>query len=158
MKKRIFHMFLTIALLLPIQIYAKVLVITHNYNRPEFISLQLNCFNKFLEDDFEYVVFNDAVDQNFINNINITCKQLGVQCIRVPQEGRPTAPAAAKDAFKTSIRHAQALQFSMNVIASQHDDIVMLIDNDINSLFKEEPSSIEDHNNKHLQRGLSDFM
>ena len=38
----------------------KILIITHNYNRPDFIEIQSATFKKFLQDDYEYVVFNDV--------------------------------------------------------------------------------------------------
>ena len=48
---------------------SKVLIITHAYNRPEFIPLQDITFKKFLKDDYEFVVFNDARDPKIKKDI-----------------------------------------------------------------------------------------
>ena len=112
--------------------YAKVLIITQNYNRPEFINLQIQCFNRFLEDDFEYVVFNDATEQYMADKISSICQENLIKCIRIPQDERPIAPQICEGKVSwASIRHAQALQFSIKHLAAMHNDLVMLIDNDI---------------------------
>ena len=46
----------------------------HNYNRPDFINIQQATFKKFLKDDYEYVVFNDATDQNLAQQYSDPCK------------------------------------------------------------------------------------
>ena len=43
-----------------LNVNAKVLLITHAYNQPEFIKWQDAALKKFLKDEYEYVVFNDA--------------------------------------------------------------------------------------------------
>ena len=41
----------------------KVLIFTYSYNKPEFIELQYKTFKKFLLDDHELIVFNDAIEK-----------------------------------------------------------------------------------------------
>lgn len=65
---------------------AKTLITTQAYNRPDFIEMQHKTFKKFVLDEYEYVVFNDAPDQHMANQITDTCNRLGIRCIRVPQE------------------------------------------------------------------------
>jgi len=119
-------------LLMLCQSKAKILIVTHNYNRPEFVSIQLQCFNKFLKDPFDYVVFNDAIDKKMVDKIDKACKSLGVPCIKVDQDKRPIQPPVRDEAVSwVSIRHAQVLRYSMDVLAAEHDDIVVFIDNDM---------------------------
>lgn len=62
----------------------KILIITHNFNRPDFIEIQHATFKKFLQDDYEYVVFNDATDSTLVQQINNICNKLQIEWIRVP--------------------------------------------------------------------------
>jgi len=130
-RQNIRYLLSILLLLFSCQLSAKILIITHNYNRPEFINIQLRSFNKFLKDDFDYIVFNDAVDKNMINKINCECNILGVRCIKVDQEKRPVAPTVGNKVVWASIRHAQVLRYSMDVLAAEYDDIVVFIDNDM---------------------------
>jgi hypothetical protein len=133
MKKQVFSLMTGVCLLLvPCYLKAKILIVTHNYNRPEFVSIQLQCFNKFLKDPFDYVVFNDALDKKMVDAIDKACKSLGVPCIKVDQDKRPPQPPVKNELVSwVSIRHAQVLRYSMDVLAAEHDDIVVFIDNDM---------------------------
>ncbi len=105
---------------------AQVLIITHSYNQPEFIEWQHKTFNKFLHDDFEFVVFNDAVDDTIAQLIIDVCMKLSVRCFRVPQENR------GLNAYSVpSRRHAEAAQYSMEMLGFNHDGIVMMVDSDM---------------------------
>ena len=42
----------------------KVLIFTFAYNHPDFIELQHQLFQKFLKDEYEFVVFDDSKKQN----------------------------------------------------------------------------------------------
>ena len=53
--------------------HAKVLVITHSYNRPDFIEIQHKTLKKSLKDEYEFVVFNDAKYANTRVAIEKTC-------------------------------------------------------------------------------------
>ena len=52
----------------------KILIITHAYNRPEFIEIQHLTFQKFLADEYEFVVFNDAPTDAMANQISKACQ------------------------------------------------------------------------------------
>lgn len=39
---------------------AKIRILTFHYNKPDFIEWQYKTFKRFLMDDFELIVFNDA--------------------------------------------------------------------------------------------------
>ena len=56
--------YILLFLLLSSQITAKVLLITHVYNRKDFIELHAKTLKAFLQDEYEYVVFNDTPQES----------------------------------------------------------------------------------------------
>jgi hypothetical protein len=106
-----------------------ILIITHQYNCPEFIEYQWKTFKKFLHDEYIYVVFNDAQDPRMAQLIADRCNTLGVQCLRIPQNNRCQIPHHLYSPAST--RHAQAIAYSMNEFGFHHDGIVMMIDSDM---------------------------
>lgn len=114
--------------------FGKVLIITHCYNRPEFIKIQKNTFHKFLLDDYEYVVFNDANNDSMANQIKSACEENQVHCIRVPQSihTQPYLPRDPGDNLqRANLRHANCVQFSLDTIGFNHDGIVCILDSDM---------------------------
>jgi len=124
---------LALILLLPLASAAEVLIITHNYNRADFIALQDKSFKKFLKDDYRFVVFNDATDKNKRKEINDTCEKLGIECIRIPQEihTRPYLSRPSNEPINASIRHAHVVMYSLDFLGFDHDDIVFIVDADV---------------------------
>ena len=113
---------------------AKLLIITHNYNQPTFIDLQYRTFKKFLIDEFEYVVFNDAIDANLACQIDTACNLLGIRCYRVPQKNRTPTNLKLdlnRGVFWAAARHAEAIRYSMETLAFNHPGLVMMIDSDM---------------------------
>lgn len=100
-----------------------LLIITHSYNEPEFIGLQEKTFKKFLKDPYEFVVFNDAKNEDMANKILQTCLKLNIRCIRFPQHLH-TAQTPAD-------RHGDIIQFSLEQIGFDHPGIVLMIDSDM---------------------------
>ena len=131
--------------LLPLSIAAKVLLITHSYNRPDFIEIQHQTFKKLLHDDYELVVFNDAPDHTMMNRISAMCARYDIRCIRIPQEihTRPYLPRVPHDNLQqTNIRHANCVQYSLDTIGFDHDGIVFILDSD---MFLIRPFSISEY-------------
>lgn len=115
-------------------IFSEVLIITHHYNRPDFIEIQHKTFKHFLKDDYRLVIFNDASEQNMVNQINDTCSKLGIECIRIEQEihTRPYLPREPNDRLHSpNIRHANVVQYSFDTLAFDHQGIVLLLDSDM---------------------------
>lgn len=140
------YIFALIALFTPFLTTAKLLVITHNCNRPDFIEMQHKTLKKFLTDDYEYVVFNDARQENMRQQIDAMCSQYNIHCIRVPQEihSKPYLPREPHDDLinNASIRHANCVQYSLDVLGYDHPGIVFIIDTDI-ALIR--PFSVEEY-------------
>ncbi len=123
-----------ILLLLLVSIFsqAKVLLITHGYNRPDFIELHAKTFAAFLQDEYEYVVFNDASQENMCKQIEDKCNQLGIRCFRIPQHLHKKGDAGS--------RHIDGIAYSLEQIGYDYDGIVALIDSD---MFLLKPFSVE---------------
>ncbi|MFZ5953841.1 MAG: hypothetical protein ACOYT8_01935 [Candidatus Dependentiae bacterium] len=136
---------LTLLLFISTALSAKVLIITHNYNRPDFIELQHKTFKKFLKDDYEYVVFNDATSDHMRQNIYDMCNRYHIRCIEIPQEihTRPYCPRLPGDNLQqNNYRHSNCVQYSLDVIGYDHDGVVFIIDSDCLLV---RPFSIEDY-------------
>ncbi len=130
-KKILFALILNFTL----SIYSKVLIFTFSYNRPDFIEIQYKTLKKFLKDDYEFVVFNDAPDLSE-NEKSITnmCKKLNIKHIRIPQNihSKPYLKRwPGEDYNHPTIRCCNVIQYSLNTYGFNHDDIVLLLDSDI---------------------------
>jgi hypothetical protein len=126
--------------------FSKILIFTYAYNRPDFIQIQYNLFNKFLvEKDWEFIVYSDAPTVMMQERIKHACNDLGIECINFPQElhEKPYLPRTDNvSKHAPSVRHATVAQYSLNTKGFNHDDIVVLLDAD---LFLTDYFSIRDY-------------
>jgi hypothetical protein len=110
----------------------KVRIHAYADRRPEFIPWQLQSFTRFLPDDFEYIVFNNAAAESDGRKINEICAQLGIRCIEVPERNGHGGPS-----------HGRALQWSFHgPIKGEAGAIAAMIKPD---LFLTGPFSIVDY-------------
>lgn len=110
-------------------------------NHADFISVQKKTLEKFLKDDYEYIVFNDAFDDNEAKEIHDTCLLLGITCIRIPQEDRGTPSWMLNDYSQfvqehpwwsvMAFRHDQAIAYMMKTKGFDYNGIVVLLDSDL---------------------------
>ncbi len=121
----------------------KVLIFTYSFNRPDFIEIQKKTFEKFLLDDYELVVFNDAKDASLSSEIHKTCARLNLRCIDMPQHLHKSDQA--------SKRNAQIVNYSLSVMGFDYDGIVVLLDSD---LFLVKEFSIGEYMQNHALAGL----
>jgi glycosyltransferase involved in cell wall biosynthesis len=103
---------------------SKVLLFTYSYNRPDFIEIQYKTFKKFLFDEYEFIVFNDASDEHMRSAIEQMCQKLEIPCIRIPQEIHDPI-------YNASDRNCKGVQYSLNLLGYTHNDILALIDSDM---------------------------
>ncbi len=96
---------------------------TYVYNRPDFIDLHAKTFHTFLEDEYEYIVFNDAPNPSMRKKIEQTCQKLNVRCLRVPDH-KPNRQAPG-------YRHCDGIIHSLKTLGYDHNDIVIMIDADM---------------------------
>lgn len=112
----------------------KVLIITSAYNRPDFIEIQHKTFEKFLKDEYEFVVFNDAREADLKSSIESMCLKLGIRCINIPQaiHSQPYLYRLPLENFNApSVRNANVVQYALNNLGFSHDGIVAIIDSDM---------------------------
>lgn len=121
-----------------VKIDSKIRLMTFHYNRPDFLELQCKCLNKFLKEknDYELIVFNDAVDPRLRDQITRISKAYGAQCIIYPQELHDTGPLIEKIekwgyGKSGSVRHCQLVQYALDRFGYSHDDIVGIFEGDI---------------------------
>ncbi len=119
-------------------LHAKVLLFTYSYNKPEFIELQYKTFNKFLLDDYELIVINDANNLEMQNQIMETCTRYNLRCINIPQEihqrpylDRPKGPFVLSNHNSANARNCNVVQYSLDILGFSHSDIIALFDSDI---------------------------
>lgn len=133
---------------------ATVRLLTFHCNKPEFIQLQCETFQKFVEDDYELIVINDAKTQELEQAIEKMCDRYHVRCVRYLQEWHLSDPLnlrilewlqnpqiysyhafferrIACIANQPSVRHSHVLQYALENFGYHHDDIIALIDGDV---------------------------
>ncbi len=131
MKKLVFSLMI---IFLVFSIQSKVLLYTYAYNRPDFIEIQHKTFKKFLKDEYEFVVFNDANTLEMVQKIAQTCKKLGIECIRIPQEihDQPYLKRWPGESYHhPAVRNCNVVQYSLDQYGFNHDDILVLLDSDV---------------------------
>lgn len=127
-----------LSLLLINQVAAHVLIFTYAYNRPELIEIQYKTFKKFLKDDYELIVINDANDPELAAKISDTCHTYHLRCIKIPQEihkrpylNRPDEVFFVSNQQSPCVRNCNVVQYSLDMLGLHHDDIVALFDADL---------------------------
>ena len=130
-------------------VHAKILIITYSYSNPEFIEIQYKTFKYFMKDDYEFVVFSDAPTKSCHAEIETMCKKWGISCIRIPQkihESPYYLPLNMPEIYPnhtipSNVRHVHSVQYSLDTLGFDNDDIVVLIDSD---MFLVRPLSVAD--------------
>ncbi len=123
----------------------KILIITSAYNRPDFIEIQHKTFQKFLHDEYEFIVFNDARDSSMQNAIHSTCEKLGITCVDIPQEIHDLPyleRSPGEDFHAPAVRNANVVQYALQHSGYNHDGIVAIVDSD---MFLVRPFSIQNY-------------
>ncbi len=110
----------------------KVRIHAYADSRPEFIPWQLWSFTRFLTDDFEYIVFNNAATKSDERKINEICAELGIPSVEMPERNGNGGPS-----------YGRALQWSFHGwIKNETGALAALVKPD---LFLTGPFSIVDY-------------
>jgi len=146
--------FIFLFLFLSIQLSAKIRLLTFHFNRPELIDLQYRAFKKFMLDEYEWIVFNDADNEEDEELIRKRCEKYGIRCVRYEQQWHFLDPinAQVKDwmenpnydvkeiasssfannvAQHPTLRHGHVVQYALNHFGYNHDDIIAIVDCDL---------------------------
>lgn len=120
-----------------------VLVLSYHFNRLDFLGLQWMALNAFLEDDFQFVVFNDAGwrgtamtfgERGMVWRIEDFCKSRDIVSVRVPQEihERPYLYRHPGESFDhPCARAANVIQWSLDHYGLWHHGLVCVMHSDI---------------------------
>ncbi len=138
-------------------IECKVLIISHHYNRPDFIERQYEGLKRYLSDEYEFVVFNDAVNPAIKEQIAATCLALGLRCIDIPQEihDKPYLFRFPVEHYHhPAVRNSNVVQWSLDQIGFDHNGIVVTLDSDI---FLIKPFSVEEFMQGYALAGISQY-
>jgi hypothetical protein len=107
-------------------------IITVVVNNPIFIEIQYHTLKKYFKGSYEFIVFNDAKDFPDLTNgdditikskIEYTCKELGIQCINIPNNSH-------KICHNVSVRCADSMNYILNY-QKQNPDEYLLLDSDM---------------------------
>jgi hypothetical protein len=98
----------------------KVKIATIAFNKPNFIEYQYKSLKKFIQHEFEYAVYNNAIDVSIRNEINKKCHQMGISVIEIPS-----------NTGDNSTRAGNSLNFALQNIAINFKDVLLLIDSDV---------------------------
>lgn len=144
---------------------AKVRILSFHYNQADFIEMQYLSLKKFLKDDFELIIFNDAKTKENERWIQDMCDEYGIQCVRYQSQwhldnpwntylkmrleepstvgywGWNASTTIEQLAQHPSVRHSHVIQYALDHYGYDHDDIVVILDGD-NFLIK--PISIRE--------------
>ena len=61
-----------------------VTIVTYSHKRPDFIYLQYDSIKKHVKSKYEYIVFNNSIDNiETYNQIHDICSELGVKCVDI---------------------------------------------------------------------------
>lgn len=123
----------------------KVLIVTCSYTRPDFIEIQSKTFKAFMQDEYEFIVFDDAPDAPTSNAIKNMCKKLSITHQRIPQVVhmasnrkqignfvRSSIPVYIDEQRgNVSCRASDSLNYLLQNVAFNHEGIVCLVDSDL---------------------------
>lgn len=102
----------------------KILVYVTHYKFINLLKLQYEGIKKFCKEDVEYIVINNGVDKDFINNVSEICKELNLKEIKISHSDDRI--------LYTAMDHKKALQHCYdNYISKDNADIRIVMDSDI---------------------------
>lgn len=143
------HLLILLFLCVVFHLDAKIRILTFHYNLPELIEIQHKTLQKYVSDDYELIVFNDAKDPKIEKEIQDTCNRYGILCIRFEPEWHLRDPLNTlieewerKKCYShshigpiipyqhVSVRHCHVLQYALDNFGRNHNDLVVILDGD----------------------------
>jgi hypothetical protein len=100
----------------------KLKIYSIHYNVSDYISLQKKTFDKHIKIPYEFIVINNAIDDNKINEIKKISDELNLQHIHTKNHKNKN--------HDNSHSHAYALNFLISDVIKD-DDTIMILDHDI---------------------------
>lgn len=117
----------------------KVVIYTTADKRPDFIELQHSTLKKHVQDSYEFVVLNNAIDsRSRRKEISSTCQKLGIKCVQVKRDKKygvigDTKVFTWRGAFRNAnVGTAYPLKWAWETICEENkDNLVVIIDSDM---------------------------
>lgn len=100
----------------------KVKIFTFVFNRPDILQYQIDCFNNYLEDDFEFHVVYDTRDNKFLDKFIEICDKNNISLHHhISQPGNTP-----------SFYNSDSVQWAYNnfVLTEEEDFFVIILDHD----------------------------
>lgn len=124
-----------VALFLKAVMEAKVRICAHYFGQPEFVKYQHKFFQKNVKDDYELIVFEDSMDPVISREIQKECEKYGIAYVKIPREefDHPKIPLMNPEIglHSPSFECSVATQYIYDHYVVSHDDICLILDNDI---------------------------
>jgi hypothetical protein len=96
-----------------------------HFNRPDFVHLQSRTLKRFLKDDFEFIVVNNANTQESFEAISTACKKESVREVGISRNIDCNAARAYP-----GYHHSIAMNEIMATEIKAHNDICVILDGD----------------------------
>ena len=115
----------------------KVHIFTYAHKRPDFIELQYNSIKGHVKNEFEYVVFNNAVDDDSLRDeISKICSNLGIRCVNIELTGDLEHHGGERNFIhgkyvNPNIACSYPLVWTFNKHLSTEEEIVCILDSDM---------------------------
>lgn len=114
--------------------HPKVTIYAHYFSNPEFIEFQDEGFKKFLEDEYEYIIYDDSSKPEVSDAIFSECVKRGIKYIKIPKWvfTKPYLPCPPHGGLTNpSVQCANVLQYVYETYIKNSSGLNMLIDNDM---------------------------
>jgi len=99
------------------------------------IDIACRQFKKYLKEDFEYILFNDANDPEMEKNINIITSCNNIKCVRVPQNiHKVNNPSGSYAETLNWAVHEYAVKNNHEIIVLMHTDLFPICDISISDI------------------------
>ena len=113
----------------------KVSIFSFAVNDKFPIDIMYRQYIKYLKDDFEFVLFNDAFTANMENSINTICSYNKINCVRVPQHIHSTDnPSLEYAASLNWAIHEYAIKNNCEIVVIVHTDVFPICDVNVSTI------------------------
>lgn len=93
------------------------------------IDIQYRQFKKYIKEDFEFILFNDAIDKKMEDNINLITSFNNIKCVRVPQQiHKVNNPSEGYAATLNWAVKEFAVKNNLEIIVLVHTDVIPIDD------------------------------
>jgi hypothetical protein len=83
-------------------------------------------YSKYMKEEFEFILFNDATNQQMEKNINLIASSNNIKCVRVPQSIHPSNSQDPSRDYALTLNwafHEYAIQNNCEIIVLIHTDV-----------------------------------